>query len=113
MLRDWKLQGALLMLLGAGRASAHHSFAAEFDGSRTVTLRGTVVAMEWVNPHSSLTLDVAAGGRVERWMLEMGPPNALVKRGLRKTMLLSGTAATVTGYPAKDGRRTASADTIK
>lgn len=108
-----RVTGALVILLCAARVGAHHSFAAEFDGSRTVTLRGTVVTMEWVNPHSSLSLDVPGrDGRVDRWTFEMAPPNALFKRGFRKTSLLPGQHVTVSAYPSKNGRRVASAETV-
>jgi hypothetical protein len=112
-LRDAKLVGALVILLGAAAASAHHSFAAEFDASRTVTLRGTIVTMEWVNPHSVLSMDVVdSGRRVERWTIELGPPNALFRLGFRTARLLAGQSIIVTAYPSKDGRKVASAEAV-
>jgi hypothetical protein len=116
MHRGRNLAGALIVVLSALRQaplSAHHSFVAEFDASRTLTLRGTIVTMEWVNPHCSLALDVTDDrGRVERWTFELGPPNALFRSGVRKTSLLAGQQVTVIAYPSKDGRRVASAQTV-
>ena len=95
------------------RADAHHAFAAEFDSEKKVTLVGTVVTMEWVNPHSWLTMDVPdEKGKVDRWSLEFGPPNALFRRGWRKSSLMPGMKVTATGFLAKDGRKVANADKV-
>ena len=84
--------------------SAHHAFAAEFDASLPVTLHGTVTQMEWINPHSWIHIDVTKpDGTVEQWMIEGGPPNALLRRGFRKNDLLPGIQVLVEGYQAKDG----------
>jgi hypothetical protein len=83
---------------------AHHSFAAEFDGNQPVTLKGTVVKMDWVNPHTWIHLDVKnADGSVTRWMIEGGTPNTLVRRGFNKKSLEAGTEVTIEGYRAKNG----------
>src|SRR5262245_31217163 len=96
----------LVVLCSTGRVSAHHSFASEFDSSRTLTLDGIVVAMEWVNPHSSLTIDVTdKHGRSERWMIELSPPNTLVRRGWRKTSIRAGDRVVAMVFPSRDGRR--------
>ena len=96
---------ALLVAVFAVQVSAHHSFAAEFDAKRPVKLRGTVVKMEWINPHSWIHIDVKdpATGKVERWMVEGGAPNALLRRGWNKQSLPAGTEIIVEGYQAKDG----------
>jgi len=97
----------------AVRMQAHHAFAAEFDAEKKVTLAGTVVMMEWVNPHAWLTLDVPdTAGKVDRWQLEFGPPNALFRRGWRKSSLAPGMKVTATAFLAKDGRKVANADRI-
>ena len=84
--------------------AAHHSFSAEFDGSKSVTLDGKVVMMEWVNPHSWLHIDVTApDGKVERWKVEGGSPNVLQRLGWTRDSLPAGTRVKVTGAPAKDG----------
>jgi hypothetical protein len=83
---------------------AHHSFAAEFDSNQPVTLRGTVVQMEWVNPHSWIHLDVKNDdGTVTRLMIEGGTPNTLFRRGFTKDSLKAGVEIVVEGYRAKNG----------
>jgi DNA/RNA endonuclease YhcR with UshA esterase domain len=84
--------------------AAHHSFAAEFDSKQPVTLKGTVVKMEWINPHTWIHLDVKnADGTVTQWMIEGGTPNTLVRRGFTKASLQPGTEITVEGFRAKNG----------
>ena len=83
---------------------AHHSFAAEFDAKKPVSFSGTVVELEWINPHSWIHIDVKKDdGKVERWMVEGGAPNALLRRGWNKNSLLPGTEIKVEGFQAKDG----------
>ena len=95
---------ALLVTAAAVPALAHHSFAAEFDAKKPVTLTGTVTKMEWINPHSWIHIDVKRDdGKVERWMVEGGAPNALLRRGWNKNSLPEGTEIIVEGFQAKDG----------
>jgi hypothetical protein len=97
------LTGALLLAAGAA-VSAHHSFAAEFDANQPVQLRGTVAKVEWINPHTWIHLDVKkTDGAVERWMIEGGTPNTLLRRGLTRKSLPEGTELLVDGYKAKNG----------
>ena len=96
--------GISLVVLGTAQVFAHHAFAAEFDANRPVLLTGTVTKMEWVNPHSWIHLDVKKpDGTVEKWMVEGGTPNTLLRRGLRKQDLPTGTVIKVEGFRAKDG----------
>ena len=82
---------AAVVLMFAAKTSAHHAFAAEFDSNKPIKLRGTVVKMEWINPHTWIHLDVKTPkGTVERWMIEGGPPNALYRRGVTKDSLPNG-----------------------
>ena len=95
--------GVGLLLVGAS-VQAHHAFAAEFDASRPVRLRGKITKMEWINPHSWMHLDVEKeDGTVESWMIEAGPPGALVRRGWSKDSVIPGTEVLVEGYQAIDG----------
>jgi hypothetical protein len=83
---------------------AHHAFSAEFDANKQVNLRGTIVKMEWINPHAWIHLDVkGSDGATVRWEIEMGPPNALLKRGWSKKDVPAGIEVVVVGYQAKDG----------
>jgi hypothetical protein len=95
---------ALLLSVAAVQVAAHHSFAAEFDAKRPVKLRGTVVKMEWINPHSWIHIDVKKpDGTVEHWMVEGGAPNALLRRGWTKNSVPVGVEIIVEGFQAKDG----------
>jgi hypothetical protein len=101
---------ALLVMLAAGApVAAHHSFAAEFDGQKPVTLRGTITKMEWTNPHAWLHIDVKGpDGKVVSWMIEGGAPNALLRRGWNRESVATGTAIVVQGFRARDGSNRAS-----
>ena len=92
-----------LLIVGAS-VQAHHAFAAEFDANRPVRLQGKITRMEWINPHSWMHLDVEKeDGTVESWMIEAGPPGALVRRGWTKESVIPGTEVFVEGYQAIDG----------
>jgi hypothetical protein len=103
----WKtLAGAMLsaLLLFSTAAWAHHSFAAEYDADKPAKIQGTVKKVEWINPHSWITIDVkAANGTIETWEIEAGAPNAMFRRGFNKDSLPVGTEIVVTGYLAKNG----------
>ena len=89
--------------LGAGAASAHHAFSAEFDASAPVLLRGTVTKVEWINPHAWMHMAVAQPGKpASEWMVEGGTPNTLLRAGLTKASLKPGTEVIVRGYQSKD-----------
>ena len=94
--------------------SAHHSFSAEFDSNKSVTLDGEVVMMEWVNPHSWLHIDVKKpDGTVERWKIEGGSPSVLMRLGWNRNSLPAGTRITVVGFQAKDGSLRASSRDLR
>ena len=102
-----------LVLSAGGHAAAHHSFAAEFDAQKPVTLKGTVVKWEMINPHGWITLAVAEpDGRTTEWMIETSNPNGLMRLGWSKRSLKAGDQITVEAYRAKDGSHTANAATV-
>jgi hypothetical protein len=102
-------QGLLFAVSLGTPAAAHHSFAAEYDGEKFVTLKGTVVKVDWQNPHMHFYLDVTnAKGEVEHWKLEGFPPNMLVRQGWKKDeSLKAGDHITVTGWLARNGEKLA------
>jgi len=96
--------GALLVA-APGPVAAHHS-PVMFDMTKSVTIEGTVVEFSWTNPHSSIQLDVPnASGAMERWGVEMGSPNSMVKAGWKSTILKAGDHVSVTVRPLKSGER--------
>jgi hypothetical protein len=115
------MRGKLLVLsvslgtfLATVPAFAHHAFAAEYDALKPVTLKGTLTRMEWTNPHGWIHVDVKdEGGKVESWAIEFGSPNALLRRGLRKTDFPEGVEVVVTGFRAKNGSRTVNGTAVK
>ena len=93
-----------LCLLAAAPLAAHHSFAAEFDGSKAVRLKGTLTKIEWTNPHSYFYIDVKdEHGNVVNWGCEAGSPGALSRRGFKRGDIKLGDPLVVDGYLAKDG----------
>ena len=95
---------AAVAVLGAPLAvKAHHAFSSEFDADRPFEIEGTVVKVEWVNPHSWIHVDVTQeDGTTVSWMMEGGTPNALLRRGITRTVLLVGSEVVVRGYQSKD-----------
>jgi hypothetical protein len=101
------------MIVGTGSVLAHHSFAAEFDASKALTLKGIVTKIEWQNPHTYFYLDVAAAdGKVVNWGMEMGSPNGLMRQGWTRNTLKVGDAVTVEGSAAKDGTNVGNARVV-
>lgn len=101
------------LLASAGSLSAHHSFAAEYDRAKPMTLTGTVTKVEWMNPHVYFYMDVKdQDGKVTNWALELGNPAGLYRRGWKKDALKIGGTATIAGSMAKDGSNRVNASTV-
>ena len=99
-----------LAAAAAGRVAAHHSFAAEFDASKAVRVTGTLVKVEWTNPHTYFYVDVTdASGKVTAWAVEGGAPNALYRAGWKPASLKAGDHVIIVGSRAKDGSNLANA----
>ena len=100
--------GGLLINVLLTIVLAHHAFNSEFDAAKPIKLTGVVKKMEWINPHSWLTIDVKRpDGAIETWEIEAGAPNAMFRRGFNRNSLPIGTEVVVNGFQAKDGRRRA------
>ena len=105
---------AMVLGLAAVPAIAHHSFAAEYDAAKPITLTGTVTKVEWMNPHARFYIDVKdESGKMTNWELELGSPNGLMRRGWTRHSMKEGDTVTVQGSLAKDGSSMANARTVK
>jgi hypothetical protein len=101
------------LLASAWGASAHHSFAAEYDASKPVKLTGSVQRVDFVNPHGWIYIEVQEpNAKPVTWNVEMGSPNSLIRRGFNKNTVPVGTKVVVDGYRAKDGSRTVNSTNI-
>ena len=104
----------MALLAAAVPSSAHHSFAAEFDATKPMTLRGTLTKMEWVNPHGWFHMDVTEpDGTVVTWMIQAGSPTAMLRRGFRKTDFLPGMELIVEGFRGRSGKTIAFGKSVK
>ena len=101
------------LVLSAPAVIAHHSFAAEFDANKALTLKGIVTKIEWSNPHTYFYMDVTdANGKVVNWGMEMGSPNGLMRQGWTRNTLHVGDEVTVEGSQAKDGANVGNARVV-
>ena len=107
------LAAAVLGLCSAA-TRAHHSFAAEFDRAKPITLEGTITKVEWTNPHARIYIDVKddASGEVINWDFELGPPNGLMRQGWNRNSLREGHVVKISGFLSKDQAHVANARTV-
>jgi Family of unknown function (DUF6152) len=107
------LLAAVGLLLAGVPILAHHSFAAQFDRNKPVTLTGPVTKIEWINPHARFFMDAKdSGGRLANWEIELTSTAGLLRRGWTRTSLKIGETVTVNGSLAKDGSNLANATTV-
>jgi hypothetical protein len=98
------------LILAAAPMFAHHSFAAEYDATKPITLTGVVTKVDWMNPHVYFYMDVKdASGKVTNWAFEMGPPRLLERGGWKRNTIKEGVEVTVNGTLARDGSKQANA----
>ena len=102
-----------VILCTATPSLAHHSFAAQYDPDRPVTLKGVVTKIEWTNPHARFYIDVTdEAGNVINWNLELASPNILNRNGWSRNFVALGEEVTVDGSLARDGSKMANALTV-
>ena len=108
------LAGAVILAAAVVPVAAHHSFAAEYDSSKTISVTGEVVRLEWTNPHARVVVNGPDEKGVKKdWDFELGPPTTLMRRGWNRNSLKPGNVITVEGFRSKDEPSTANARTVK
>ena len=113
-----KISSSLSLAAGIGLmlavpVFAHHSFAAQYDRDKPITLVGPVTKIDWINPHARFFVDVKdANGKVVNWEVELAAPAMLMRRGWTRNSIKLGESVTVSAYLAKDGSNLANASTV-
>ena len=115
MKRRWLfIVGPALLLARVPAAFAHHSFSAEFDRDKPITVTGTVTKVEWANPHARFYIDAKdeKTGKIVNWDFELASPNGLMRRGWTRNSMKVGDTVTVTGHGAKNAEYVGNASTV-
>lgn len=112
--KPWMAALAAAMTVSTGHGAAHHAFSSEFDANAPIKLQGPVTKVELINPHSWIHMEVkTSDGKTEKWMVEGGTPNTLMRRGITRDSVPIGTVIVVDGYRAKDGTNKANGRDIR
>ena len=112
--RQAVLAAGIVLAASALPVLAHHSFAAEFDSGKPISLAGVVTRLDWMNPHIWVYLDTKdESGAVGHWQCEGGPPNTLTRQGWSKDSLKIGDQVNIDGFRSKDGSNTCNARSVK
>jgi hypothetical protein len=107
------ISAGVLLVATAAPVLAHHSFSAEYDSAKKITLKGIVTKVDWMNPHVYFYLDVTDdNGNIANWAFEMGPPNGLQRSGWTRNTMKVGDEVVVEGTLAKDGSKQANARSV-
>ena len=113
MKTKWMSMIAGGLMIAAVPGFAHHSFSAEYDRAKPISLKGTVTKVEWMNPHARFYVDVKDdGGKTTNWEFELGSPNGLMRQGWTRNSLKPGDVITVNGSRAKDGSNLVNASNV-
>jgi hypothetical protein len=113
MKTKWMSMIAGGLMIAAVPGFAHHSFSAEYDRAKPISLKGTVTKVEWMNPHARFYVDVKdEGGKLTNWEFELGSPNGLMRQGWTRNSLKPGDVVQVNGSRAKDGSNLVNAQSV-
>lgn len=108
-----RLLSVVLLAAATAPAYAHHSFSAVFDATKPVAVMGTIVRVEWMNPHIWFYVEVMEpDGGVTEWGFSAAPPGVLMRRGITKDVLRIGSVVNVDGFRARDGSNNASGGSV-